>query len=87
MAISVLQLPVDIPWRRVRVSMYMIDADVCDRRKPLEMLLVPETISSISSLNLSSAPSFTASSFTHETVPFVGSSRSWTSLSTSNYSC
>jgi len=38
MAISVLQLPVDIPWRRVGASMYMIDADVCDRRKPLEML-------------------------------------------------
>ena len=37
MAISVLQLPVDIPWRRIGVSLYMIDEEVCDKKRPLAM--------------------------------------------------
>src|SRR5467141_387482 len=37
-------------------------------------VLVPETISSISSLNVSSLPSLTASSLTQETCPFIASS-------------
>ena len=37
MAISVLPLPVDIPWRRIGVSLYMIDEEVCDKKRPLAM--------------------------------------------------
>lgn len=37
MALSALHLPVDIPWRRIGVSTYMMDRDGCDRRRLLPM--------------------------------------------------
>lgn len=32
-----LRLPIDIPWKRIGVSMHMMDRDVCDKDRPVAM--------------------------------------------------
>ena len=37
MTIATFSLPIDIPWRRIGVSMHMMDPEICDKVGPLTM--------------------------------------------------